>query len=153
MQVQQPTQLRLEAKKHVAFWLRHLRLLPRPYVSADTQRATIAFFCLSALDLLGAFSDEDGAEAKITRSERESYKSWLWSLQVGGGPSGGGFVGSPALCRLDESSSSSSHSEQGHLAMTYATLLNLAILRDDFSQLNRQGLRSLLQRTQQPDGR
>lgn len=28
----------LEHKKHIGFWLRHLRMLPRPYQSADQQR-------------------------------------------------------------------------------------------------------------------
>jgi hypothetical protein len=29
---------KLDVKKHSAFWLRHLRMLPSPYVSGDLQR-------------------------------------------------------------------------------------------------------------------
>lgn len=29
---------KLEVKKHSAFWLRHLRMLPSPYISGDLQR-------------------------------------------------------------------------------------------------------------------
>lgn len=48
-----------------------------------------------------------------------------------------------------------SHSLQtsAHLAMTYTALLNLAILRDDFSRLNREGLIDFVASCQQPDGR
>jgi len=31
-------QYELETKKHSAFWLRHLRLLPTAYTSGDVQR-------------------------------------------------------------------------------------------------------------------
>jgi hypothetical protein len=30
--------LQLEDKKHVSFWLRHLRMLPTAYTSGDVQR-------------------------------------------------------------------------------------------------------------------
>lgn len=73
----QSSRLVLEAKKHTSFFLRHLRLLPRPYTSADTQRMTMAFFCLSALDLLGVVED------KTTSEERDGYREWIWRLQAG----------------------------------------------------------------------
>lgn len=31
-------ELQLEDKKHVSFWLRHLRMLPTAYTSGDVQR-------------------------------------------------------------------------------------------------------------------
>lgn len=40
-----------------------------------------------------------------------------------------------------------------HLIMTYTALLSLAILRDDFSKLDREGLKGLLRATQLSDGR
>lgn len=39
-----------------------------------------------------------------------------------------------------------------HLIMTYTALLSLAILRDDFSRLDRAGIVSLLRGTQLEDG-
>jgi len=46
-------------------------------------------------------------------------------------------------------------SEHGapHVIMTYTALLSLAILRDDFSKLDRPGLITLLRTCQQEDGR
>lgn len=175
-----------EAKKHTAFWLRHLRLLPRPYVNADTQRVTIAFFCLSALDLLGALATGPAEQTpKVGPDEQQAYREWLWSLQLGElrdpcsrqkgrdiltvhqptSPSltffvideslGGGFVGSPAVPTVRHGSATKTNPlpRQGHLAMTYAALLSLAILRDDFSRLDGCGVRTLLRNTQQSDGR
>ena len=40
-----------------------------------------------------------------------------------------------------------------HLIMTYTALLALAILRDDFTRLDRKGLVALLRQTQTKDGR
>lgn len=42
---------------------------------------------------------------------------------------------------------------QGHITMTYTALLNLTILRDDFSRLDKRGIAALLRALQQPDGR
>jgi len=42
--------------------------------SADS-RITIAFFCLSGLDLLGAL------EEKTTEEQREGWIEWIWKLQ------------------------------------------------------------------------
>lgn len=131
-----PPRLTLDTKRHTAFWLRHLRLLPRPYTSADTQRMTLAYFALSALDLLGA------VEGKLPREEQAHYREWIWAQQV----RGGGFLGSPATA-------SSSQGDGGHLAMTYTALLSLAILRDDFKRLDRAALKGLLGSLQQHDGR
>ena len=37
---------------------------------------TIAYFCLSGLDLLGALED------KTTAEQREGWIEWIWSLQA-----------------------------------------------------------------------
>ncbi|CAO1623854.1 unnamed protein product [Parajaminaea phylloscopi] len=116
-------------------------MLPRPYVSADTQRVTIAFFCLSALDLLGVLNPDSSVQGKVADDEKQSYRDWLWALQLSADASTGGFVGSPGHAEV-----------AGHLAMTYAALLSLALLRDDFTRLNKDGIRSLLRATQHSDG-
>ena len=61
-------------------------MLPCPYVSADTQRMTIAFFCLSALDLLGT------PEEETTDEERKGYREWIWRLQQGESRRGGSIM-------------------------------------------------------------
>lgn len=60
----------LEVKRHRAFFKRHIQLLPRPYTSADSQRMTLAFFCLSGLDLLGGVGGE------------EDFRGWIWRQQM-----------------------------------------------------------------------
>ena len=75
-----PTRLELNVRTHQGFFLRHLRLLPRPYQSGDEQRMTLAFFCLSALDLLGG---KEGVNEKVGEEERKSYREWIWGLEVG----------------------------------------------------------------------
>ena len=44
----------IQAKLHVKYFQKCLQCLPGPYSSLDTNRLTVAYFCTSALDLLGA---------------------------------------------------------------------------------------------------
>ena len=114
---------------------------------------TLAFFCLSALDLLGDVLND---EKRIPPEEKQAYRDWIWAQQmvnsndaVSGTSSTreqtslGGFRASPCT-PLSISS--------GHLAMTYTALLCLALLRDDFTRLERASLKRLLTALQQPDG-
>lgn len=76
--------LPLSIQKHVKFWKLHMSMLPTPYTKADDQRfvssahdrMTLAYFCLSALDLLGQ------VETTITEVEREQFKAWIYSQQL-----------------------------------------------------------------------
>lgn len=43
--------------------------------------------------------------------------------------------------------------DRPHVIMSFAALLSLAILRDDFSKLDRHGMRKFLKNLQQDDGR
>ena len=75
---------KLDKERHIKYWLRCLRsLLPTAYTSTDSSRMTLAFFILSALDLLGA--DVPSA------TERTSMQSWILKCQH----PNGGFCGSP----------------------------------------------------------
>ena len=40
-----------------------------------------------------------------------------------------------------------------HIIMTYTAILSLAVLRDDFSRLDRPGIVAFLHSCQRPDGR
>lgn len=53
-------------------------------------RITIAYFCLSALDLLGVLnpdhegetpSSKSGSKVRITHEEIDGWETWIWSLQ------------------------------------------------------------------------
>ncbi|CBQ69190.1 related to Type I protein geranylgeranyltransferase beta subunit [Sporisorium reilianum SRZ2] len=113
-----------ERKKHISFLLRCLRLLPQPYTSADEQRMTLGYFALSGLDLLGALD-------KTPPDEKTELAEWVYDQQS---PTGG-FRGSPS-----STASSSSSSQGANVAMTYAAILILAVLQDDFERLDRPGL-------------
>ncbi|SPO29651.1 related to Type I protein geranylgeranyltransferase beta subunit [Ustilago trichophora] len=116
----------LDVKKHISFLLRCLRLLPQPYTSADDQRMTLGMFALSGLDLLNATH-------KIPSQEKLDLIEWVYEQQS---PEGG-FRGSPATSCC---SSSSTAGAGGNIAMTYAALVILAVLEDDYSRLDRKAL-------------
>ena len=66
----------LNKEKHIRYWLRCLKThLPNAYTSNEAQRMSLAFFILSALDLLGAL------HTKTTRSERAEYAGWILRCQ------------------------------------------------------------------------
>ncbi|CDR99182.1 related to Type I protein geranylgeranyltransferase beta subunit [Sporisorium scitamineum] len=117
---------RFELKKHTSFLLRCLRLLPQPYTSADDQRMTLGYFAISGLDLLGALD-------KIPPQEKTELIEWVYDQQS----PAGGFRGSPS----STFSSSTQHAGAGvNIAMTYAAILVLAALQDDYKRLDREAL-------------
>lgn len=118
---------------------------------ASDDSMTLAYFCLGALDLLGL------VQSKLTEQERLECIDWVYAQQLDAA-SGGGFMPGPFLRRDELPSSSSSRlptgsQPNGNLAMTYTAIINLAILRDDFSRLDLQAIRTHLAGLQQPDGR
>lgn len=66
----------LSNARHGTLHIRHLRLLPGAYAEAggDSQRVTLAYFALAALDLLGL-------RGKIDEAERAEWIEWLWERQ------------------------------------------------------------------------
>ncbi|KAI4132206.1 MAG: hypothetical protein LQ347_002665, partial [Umbilicaria vellea] len=74
-------------ERHIKYWLRCLKtFLPTAYTSSDSNRVSLAYFTLSALDLLGAL------RLHTTALERAQYADWIYHCQH---PSGGfrGFTG------------------------------------------------------------
>jgi geranylgeranyl transferase type-1 subunit beta len=98
---------------------------------------TLSYFCLGALDLLGAI------QTKLTEEERHEYIDWIYDQQLNQ-DHGGGFCSSPYLPKSIA---------KANLAMTYTALLNLAILRDDFKRLNKGAILRHVRSLQQSDGR
>lgn len=126
-----------EARKHVKFLLRCLEKLPQSYASLDTNRLSLAYFCVSGLDVLGAISQVDAARVI----------GWVYSLQVvppadggdglpaarRGGFRGCGFLGNPYA---PGGAASNSEYDGAHLAMTYTALAVLLMLGDDLSRVH-----------------
>ena len=63
---------RLDVERHTNYFLHCLRSLPSPYTSLDTNRLTVAYFSVSALDLLGA----------LDRVDAPSLIRWTYSQQL-----------------------------------------------------------------------
>lgn len=143
---------KFDRRKHVGFYLRHLSMLPEPYTSADSQRMTLGFFALSALDLLGAVTE------KLSEQDRREYADWIYEQQCPA-DHGGGFRGGPSIHAVvpeltgsQDVSQRYSHLGAGNLAMTYTALLSLAILRDSYERLDRRAIRHHVGSLQQKDG-
>ena len=121
---------RIDLAAHAKYFLRCLELLPAPYASLDTNRLTVAYFCVSGLDVLGC----------LERVDAPRIIAWIYSLQVlpssdsaeGAAPGrsagfrGGSFMGGPYSAG---GAPSSSEYDEGHLAMTYTALAVLVVVR------------------------
>jgi len=129
---------------HVAHCVRCLAGLPASLVEMDASRMAIAFYCLGTLDVTGL------AEQKISPTDRESWKEWIWDQHVEGGFRPGPFVSG--------SGGDTTRQQQQprvaapHLIMTYCALLALAVLRDDYAPLDRAALARMVGACQAADG-
>ncbi|KAJ7776766.1 terpenoid cyclases/protein prenyltransferase alpha-alpha toroid [Mycena maculata] len=130
----------LAASAHVAHVKHALARLPGSMVNVDASRMAIVFYCIGSLDLLGVL------ETETSQVDRTSWRMWIWEQYVAG-RYGTGFRPGPFM-------STSVHSDQNgpHIIMTYTALLSLAMLRDDFSRLNRPGVLKFVNSCQNRDG-
>ncbi|PPQ66383.1 hypothetical protein CVT24_007212 [Panaeolus cyanescens] len=133
---------------HANHCKRCLTGLPVSQTDMDAQRLALVFYCIGGLDLLGMIQD-------IPEVDRRAWKDWIWA-QFTNGPSGSGFRPSPFMTGQattdDLVVDQTTAYDAPHIIMTYTALLSLAILRDDFSQLNRQGVVEFIRRSQNDDG-
>lgn len=91
----------LNKARHLKYWSRCLRsFLPHHYTSSDSNRMALAYFVLSAIDLLlpsetDASVDPEiqNSQARLTPSDRLRFREWILSCQH----AGGGFCGSPTM--------------------------------------------------------
>eukprot|EP00501_MAST-03F_sp_TOSAG23-6_P001290 GSMAST32.ASY1.ANO1.1338.1 assembled CDS len=125
-------------EKHIQYFLNSISVLPPAYTSLDTNRLSLAFFAISALDLLDAL---DRLKSK------EEIIDWVYSLQIISKHSFMGFTFSPKCdCNF------ATHFNTNHIAMTYFALSILLILGDDFSCINRTHIIKSLRCLQRTDG-
>ncbi|KAI0629999.1 terpenoid cyclases/Protein prenyltransferase [Trametes polyzona] len=132
----------LARSSHAAHCTRCLVALPFSQVELDSSRIALVFYCLGSLDILQLL------DSKTSELDRENWRSWLWEQQISG-PFGAGFRPSPYVTPED---GELSEYDLPHLVMTYTALLSLAILRDDFSKLNRENIPHFLRSCQKEDG-
>ncbi|KAL1677207.1 terpenoid cyclases/protein prenyltransferase alpha-alpha toroid [Schizophyllum commune] len=128
---------------HAAHANRCLTALPASQIELDSSKVALAYYCLGTLDLLGLL------ESKTNEREREGWRAWFWEQQARG-PHGTAFTPSHFMrTSLEEEYTDES---APHIIMTYTALLSLAILRDDFTRLDRKGLSRFVGSCQLSDG-
>ncbi|OCF33186.1 geranylgeranyl transferase type-1 subunit beta [Kwoniella heveanensis BCC8398] len=137
---------------HINYFLRCLRALPTAAQSSDSNRITAAFFCISALDLIGVL------ELKTTAEQRAGWIEWIWSLQALSNnqrPKIAAFIQLEYLYKsngLIVVHHQNDATSPAHIPSTYTALLTLAILRAPLDKLNIPGLTSFLKSCQAKDG-
>jgi geranylgeranyl transferase type-1 subunit beta len=136
-----PPQLR--KGKHVTYWLRCLKTyLPHHYTSMDPNRMSLAFFIVSALDLL------DALDSHTNPQERQGYVDWIYSCQH----PDGGFRGFPGTNFGSRSSLENAVWDPANLPATYFAIGMLLIFRDDLTRLKREACLTWISRLQRSDG-
>ncbi|ROW00041.1 hypothetical protein VPNG_08340 [Cytospora leucostoma] len=150
---------------HLRYWQRCLRtLLPHHYTPTDSQRMTLGFFIITAIDLLSPSSTstptpEQASQPSnnsnkpttnlLNQTERRTLRQWVLSCQH---PQGG-FCGSPTHVLPPQHQ----HSANANIAATYFALLLLAMLAYDedaesaFAGVDRVKTLQWLRRLQRPE--
>ncbi|KAI4171312.1 MAG: hypothetical protein LQ343_004389 [Gyalolechia ehrenbergii] len=133
----------LNKSNHVRYFLRCLKtLLPTAYTSNDSQRMTLAFFILCALDLL------DALVSNTTETERSAFIDWIYGCQH----PDGGFRGFTGADMGERRSKENQHWDPANIAATYFALTSLAVLRDDLERVRRKECLRWLKQLQLQDG-
>lgn len=133
----------LDTKRHTKYFLRCLKTyLPHPYTSNDSNRLSLAFFIIAALDIL------DQLVPNTTSQERAEYIDWVYANQH---PEGGfrGFPGSDLGISRNEDNADW---DPAHVPGTYFALCLLLILEDDFARFKREECLRWLAKLQREDG-
>ncbi|RKU45266.1 hypothetical protein DL546_004907 [Coniochaeta pulveracea] len=162
----------LDKARHLKYWTRCLRSpLPHHYTPNDSNRIALAYFILSAIDLLHLSDPNSENDPKVrdstlrlTPAERHRFRTWILSCQH----AGGGFCGSPSMTlpshsyggwSFEDSKPTMGNPGQANIAATVFALILLALLADDeteacsaYSGVDRWKTLRWLRRLQRPDG-
>lgn len=130
-------------EKHINYWLRCLRSpLPHQYTHNDSNRMTLVFFTISALDLLGVLF------TRTTENERKEYINWIYGCQH----PDGGFRGFPGTDLGERGDAQNAVWDPANVPATYFALAALVVIGDDLSRLKRRTCLRWLTRMQRQDG-
>ncbi|KAI9839619.1 MAG: hypothetical protein M1819_002245 [Sarea resinae] len=133
----------LHRERQIRYWLRCLKTyLPSAYTSNDSNRMTLAFFTIAALDVL------DVLTSHTTPAERAEYTDWIYHCQH---PSGG-FRGFPATDFGARATPENAVWDPANLPATFFALTTLMLLRDDMKRVKRRECLDWVRRLQRPDG-
>ncbi|KAI8350360.1 geranylgeranyltransferase type I beta-subunit-like protein [Choanephora cucurbitarum] len=143
-------------EKHIRYFKSNLSMLPTPYTQTETNRMTLAFFALGGLSLLGELDNN------VSDENKRDWIEWIYAQQVL--PTGQDPDPNEAMCGFRGSSWSGrpfdphtttlefQHYDSSHIANTYTALLNLLLLGDDLSRVNRKAIVRTLSLLQSDDG-
>ncbi|KAF2769333.1 geranylgeranyl transferas-like protein type i beta subunit [Teratosphaeria nubilosa] len=135
--------LKLEKARHVKYWTRCLKtLLPHQYTSNDSNRMYLAYFIISALDLLGVLGTVPSEQ------ERRDHIDWVYHCQH----PHGGFRMWPGTDFGDQRNESNAQWDPANVPATYFALALLLIYNDDLQRVRREGTLQWLAQMQRPDG-
>jgi len=131
-------------ERHVKYWLRCAKtFLPEQYVSTDSTRLSLAYFIVSALDLLNIL------ETKVTSKERESWIQWIYHCQL----AEGGFRGSTGTdFGAEKRTEANRHWDPANLPTTFFAIVTLIVLGDDLSGIRRRECLEWLPKLQRQNG-
>lgn len=134
---------RLDIAKHIVYWKRCLKTyLPHYYIPNDSNRLSLAYFIISALDLL------DALKSSTTPEEREGYAQWIYACQL---PEGG-FRGFPGSDFDFQRTNENKTWDPANVPATYFALATLLILGDNLERVKRRECLEWLTKMQRPDG-
>ncbi|KAL2045842.1 hypothetical protein ABVK25_012024 [Lepraria finkii] len=123
-----PDRSTFNKEQHIKYWLRCLKThLPTAYTSNDSQRMTLAFFILSALDILGVL------HTKATPIERKEYVDWILRCQH----PGGGFRGFTGTMLGEGANGEECVWDSANLAATYFACAALMVLGEGMERVKR----------------
>ncbi|BGP55355.1 geranylgeranyl transferase type-1 subunit beta [Rhodotorula sphaerocarpa] len=115
---------------------------------------SLAYFCLASLAVLPASAvvspaepDQSALEVMLKPSQRAGFCDWVYRQQA---PSGG-FRGSDSVT-VPLSPGGSTADDPANIIQTYTALLVLGLFDDDFTRLDRAGLKRFLRACQNADG-
>lgn len=129
--------------KHIKYWRRNLKtFLPHHYTGNDNNRMVLAFFILSAADILGDLDDA------LEDQERRDAIEWIYHCQL----PDGGFRPAPATDFGRLRDEENAVWDPAHVPGTFFALLNLALLGDGLARVKRREILEWLPRLQRPDG-
>ncbi|KAI7533298.1 geranylgeranyl transferase-like protein type i beta subunit [Hortaea werneckii] len=133
----------LDKPRHIKYWTRCLKtFLPHQYTGNDSNRMYLAYFIISALDLLGAL------KTVPSEQERQDHINWVYRCQH----PNGGFRMWPGTDFGELSNESNAPYDPANIPGTYFALATLLIYGDDLSRVQRKDCLKWLQRMQRSDG-
>jgi len=145
-------------QQHVQFLKQSLNVLPHHYEGQDSNRGTLVYFLVNALDVLGELHQIKNKSQiidfiyslqilppKNSSLQHETVHRWGWR--------GSPFLGLPYCCDTEGlEEDSRSKLDCSHIAMTYTALCALATLGDDYSRVNKKAIITALSHLQMPNG-